>query len=165
MPADSPDNTADKPAAASPADVAKPSRRRIFSYEHDGATSSVDPMRIDRRLYEALAGEDVASLFAAAYPGPPPEGMEADPAAADAIWFSVTEPARRKFADAARAAFGFPELQPDGSGMTDLEAFELFDAFDQWKAGIKKNTDSPPSDTPLTAGSTGDDSATPPSAG
>lgn len=139
--------------------------RKIFEYEYMGETRKVDPLRIHLALYEGLAGEDDAALWREAFPDKPPEGTEVKPEAAAALFHGVTWPARKKFVEATLKAFGIPELQPDGTGLTDEEAFELFLLFDEWFAATKKDTAPQPSDMPSTEGSTGGASVTEPSAG
>lgn len=131
--------------------------RRIFKY-HDGKSPrKADPIRVWRRLHEALGDDDLYETIDRADP------YLRDPTSGDAILGQdglpaikhpgQYGPAVRKLADAARAAFGVPdaeEADDDGPGWTDEDAEVNLYAYLSWQSKARGFLGTGPGGSPAT---------------
>jgi hypothetical protein len=146
-------------SAAPPAEAApepkpfSPYSKDKFSYQHNCETLTVDSMVVYRGFVKALQAkgdDDVGTLLANAFH--PLDGVQADgvtpaytPEEAEATFWQLVDPARQAIVAAIRKAFGFTEVLPDGSGVSEARALDIFEAFWSMQDDVKKNTATTPS--------------------
>lgn len=135
-----------------------PSDREIFHF-HDGEKEVYfDPFALHRAWYEATGGNPNA-LFDAVEPPPAqpavmPDGTvkEVEPEESDADYLERLRAYERLLA-AARQAFELPPVdRTTGKGVSDNRVIAILHEWQDWQAGLKKNTGgSPPSAAPTTS--------------